>query len=300
MAVRAPGVERELVYTAVDQALTEFFRKVERREFYASVAAGLALDAPSQDPALAVDPASLATVGHTTIEGLIPRDRCAAMTELLRRLATQGVPPVFAYAYDAFWAPAAPLSEALARTLGTPELLDDVWAWFIPPTEGARGWTPHRGHDVLERRDDGRPLMLNVWIALTDTDADHACMHLVPKPDDPDYPDALPRTSAVSQGIAMPLAAGSALVWDANVLHWGGEMREGARHPRASFSYTLRAADAPALLPPTNIAPTLDGRLATIARQILRYEPQAHDVGGVARRWAELTHSMGFAAKNKP
>jgi ectoine hydroxylase-related dioxygenase (phytanoyl-CoA dioxygenase family) len=215
-------------------------------------------------------------------------------------LVASGVPPLFAYVYDAFWTPGARLLPLLAPTLEVPELLDDVWAWLLPATAGARGWAPHRGNSVLERRDDGRPLMLNVWIALTDTDADHACMHLVPKTKDPDYPHALRQSTGVAQGVPVPLRAGSALLWDANVLHWGGTMSPDARRPRASFSYTVRAADAPPLVPPQRTTASHEERLGTIARQILRYEPQAKELGALVRQWAAITHGMAAVAKNKP
>jgi len=90
---------------------------------------------------------------------------------------------------------------------------------------------------------DGRPLLVNTWLALTSVDERNSTMFAVPRSRDPHYPSELVRKPAEDLGIALPAEAGTFLYWDANVFHWGGKMRADAPGPRISSSYTIVARD---------------------------------------------------------
>jgi hypothetical protein len=81
---------------------------------------------------------------------------------------------------------------------------------------------------------------------------------------------------------------GEALVWNANVAHWGGPCAVGARGPRRSITFTLSRTGTQ-----TGIDPTAQGpwqRLEMAARQILIYgarEPER--MTEELRTWASVT-----------
>jgi hypothetical protein len=214
------------------------------------------------------------------------------MAAAIDNLDARGVPPVFAYVYDAFWDPLARLDPVLESVLGPFDVLDDAWAWRI--SAGASGWPPHRGDAIAERSATGGPVTLNAWIALTDVTAADACIHVVPLSEDPSYPDHLDRVDVPAGAArALPVAVGTALLWNANVLHWGGECRRPSRG-RISFSYTLRArAGRTSATPPVNLATSsFRSRLDLVARQISIYAGQERSFPPAALEWARATIGM--------
>ena len=117
---------------------------------------------------------------------------------------------------------------------------------------------------------------MNVWIALSDVGEESACMHVVPFDRDPHYPNALDRVDVdPALAIPLPVPAGSVLAWNANVLHWGGEMKPGAP-PRVSMSFTLRRA----ALPSSRRAATFEARVDLVADMLVTYHGVGAPVAG--------------------
>ena len=42
------------------------------------------------------------------------------------------------------------------------------WAWYLPPSEDAAGWSPHRDRLQKALDDDNSPHVLTIWLALSD------------------------------------------------------------------------------------------------------------------------------------
>jgi hypothetical protein len=226
-----------------------------------------------------------------------PAEVAAALVRGIRALRERGLPATFIYAFDEMWAVGELVRDRIAAITGRSYMLvEDAWAWEIPPGEG--GWPPHRGigHVRLDRE---APEILDVWVALSDASAERACMHAVPLDDDPGYPDTLERVDApLAAGRALPMRAGDALFWNANVLHWGGRCAPRAAGPRVSGSFTLCRSDAAGAFPELVGLPALarlpfERRMDLVARMILLYGLHAPpDVSGVVREWAAITHGL--------
>ena len=221
-----------------------------------------------------------------------------ALVRGIEALHARGLAAPFVYAFDDAWALGEHLRARISRLVGREyRLVEDVWAWRIEPGTG-RGWPAHRGiADV--RLDRDAPEAINVWVALTDVTADRACMHAVPLEDDPGYPEALDRVDAPLTSVrALPVRAGDALFWNANVLHWGGRCAARAAGPRVSCSFTLCRNDAATRFPDMTLLPPLASfdlaaRMDVLARMVLLYGTEERgEVSGVVREWASLTHAL--------
>lgn len=274
-------------------SMREVFARVERTATWEALAAPGGVDHDAR-PRGAHLPAALATEGVTQIHGLLSPARACALGEILERIEAQGLPALFAYVLDAFWEPLDRLVPLVEAALGPVDVLADAWAWHIPPGPGRAGWPPHRGTYELVRGLDGRPGLVNVWVALSEVSHATACMHVVPFSRDPGYPDALRREPLATTGaVAYEMAGGDALLWDANSIHWGGPMLPGAPHARTSFSYTLRARSqsGASALAPFEVVPdwrraTLQDRLDLVAVQLLRYGHMDPLLGAGVMEWA--------------
>jgi hypothetical protein len=279
----------------------ELFGQVESADFFRALnphlTIGRAAGAPARAPQapLGARLDALRREGHAAAPGIVAAAEAEGMARAIGNLEASGVPAVFAYVYDAFWEPLLSLAPLVESALGPFDVLDDVWAWLVPA--GRSGWSPHRGRSILERSSGGRPVTLNVWIALTEVTAADACIHVVPLNEDPFYPDRLLRVD-VPRGLgrALPAAAGTALLWDANVLHWGGAC-VGPGRRRVSISYTLRAraaAPIPGTTPVIPAALSFRARLDLVARQIATYAEKERVFSPAAEEWARAT--AGFLA----
>jgi hypothetical protein len=241
---------------------------LESRRFFEALAPELAIsDGVRFEPHRGPSPAWPAS-GHVELPGVVAADRIAPMAAAVEALVARGVPTVFAYVYDAFWEPAGTLLSYAETVLGPCKVVSDGWAWHVPPGPESSGWTVHRDTSAVQRR-------LTGWVALTDTDEDSACMYIVPLDRDPAYAAGRLEDQSVPDGaaIALPVKAGTGLVWDVHTLHWGGRSSARARGPRISFSYTfapLRDDDHREELDLSRLPFT--ARLDAIAAMIVRYE----------------------------
>jgi len=258
-------------------------RAARERAFWLEKAPGLhigELGASAHAGALDVreEKQRLETAGWSRFDRLVPAEDARRLAEGIRCLHDANIPTPFLYVFDEPWAitTRGRFTPTFAALMGaTPRVLPDAWAWYV--VEG-RGWAPHRG--VTERGTE----LLNVWIALSDVGEESACMHVVPLDRDPHWPGALERVDVdPARAVALPVPAGSVLAWNANVLHWGGEMKPGAP-PRVSMSFTL-APGAP------TEPPAFEERIDLVADMLLAYREPA-GVSGPWLEWARLWSGM--------
>lgn len=229
--------------------------------------------------------------------GVASREVCAGLVAAVAALHARDLPATFVYAFDRPWLIGAQACASVTALLDREyTLVEDVWAWHVPP--GSAGWPAHRGvsHALLDR---DAPEVLNVWVALSDVAVDQACMHAVPLAEDPGYPAALESLDVPAASTrALPVGAGDALFWNANVLHWGGQCARDAAGPRVSCSFTLCRTDALDRFPELRPLPALTeldlaARMDVLARMVLLYGGvERGDVRGVVREWASITHAL--------
>ncbi|MBX3190010.1 MAG: phytanoyl-CoA dioxygenase family protein [Labilithrix sp.] len=280
--------------------LASLMKTLDDAAFFARMA-----PAPSDAPAEVPSPGSpdldrLANEGWLALAGALDPGEQRQLGLCIDALDDAGLPPLFVYAFDATWRIGARLAAALSRATGAPYVLvPDAWAFRVPPGPEHGGWAPHRGTYELSV-DRRAPDVLNVWIAVTDATIDNSCMFVVPLDRDPAYPGDLgSHLAARDGGVALPAPAGTALVWNANVLHWGGPSTRLARAPRVSITFTLaRGTDRGVV----DVA-RLDhrARLDLVADQIQAYGDRDPTLGAALRRWADVTvglrNAVGFARR---
>ena len=214
----------------------------------------------------------------------------ASSTTLLREaveaLHDADLPLVALYAFDAMWRLGADLAAHIGAALGQRYVLvSDFWTFRIPA--GREGWPPHRGvYDVLDRK---RPELINVWVALSDAAVDQSCMHFVPLGEDAAYRRGDLAVLDADGGLAAPVAAGTALFWNANVLHWGGACTTTASGPRVSATFTLQRNDVTHDLAVRAVPMTAWERIDAIAEQALTYAGVEDEA---LREWATIILQM--------
>jgi hypothetical protein len=217
----------------------------------------------------------------------------AGMADAVSALRRAGWPPVFSFVFDEFWLAFGKLDQLIAGVLGGDyAVLPDFWAWHIDPRTDDRGWAPHRDKGRRALFDDGRPKSLTVWLPLTDATPLNGCMYIVPADRDPTYgTESEVELRFQPQDIrALPAAAGSVLLWNQAVVHWGARSAPRTVPPRISLSAEFQRTDVPAfntpLMRPLEL-PTFATRLRLIGRQILRYRhmyPLDADLAALAER----------------
>ncbi len=274
-------------------------KRLDQPDTYAAIAPELTVAGRTDfcTDALTGPAGALGAQGFGTLPGIIAAEKLAPMRQAVAALAQAGLPPVFAHVYDELWEPVTALRRIAHDELGAFDVLADAWVFNVP--QGRSGWTPHRGCHAFE----GGRTMLNVWIALTPATRTRSCMFVVPLDRDPAYPDHL-ESSAVPGGaeIALEVEPGTACVWDANVLHWGGEIVLGAPTPRMSVTYSLRRSDARSTNYGVLDLSRLDlrARLDLIAEQLLKYAHMER-VDEPLMEWAKLTlTARHFATRPAP
>lgn len=208
----------------------------------------------------------------------------------------QGLPPLFAFVYDAPWTAFAQLAPIIAPILGEDfRALPDFWCWYLVPNADARGWLPHRDRPGTVRA-DGTPNTLTVWLALTDATVDNGCIYVLPKAFDPRYGTSAAPVIGIEdvQNIrALPAAAGTALGWDQQLWHWGARSTRHAQGPRVSIACEFQRADVhPYNVPLLDVCapPPFEERLRLIGKQLRQYThiaPLAPEISRLAARLAD-------------
>ena len=183
-------------------------------------------------------------------------------------LCAAGHHPVWIWMFDETWRLAAGLEPLFARFLGDdPMMLPHLWAWRIEGEDQA-GWPAHRDWSAQARF--GEVLAgLSVWIPFVDIGRDEGGIGLLPQ--DRDYGGDAPDPRAVR---LLDAAAGDALCWRPDLLHWGCRPTRFARHPRISIAIEAQsAAFAPFAEPLTSFRapPEPERRAAMIAKRWADY-----------------------------
>jgi hypothetical protein len=225
--------------------------------------------------------------GYGALPVFFPDATLAPLNAIVDAVVAADWPPVFAFVFDALWSTVrgAGVRAVLDRTLGAAaRQVPHVWVHVVPAVAGARGWAPHKDGGFAARS----PSRLSIWIALTDASIDNGCMYVLPRSHPAArvlsgnwHADAISIAQAVellSGARALPAAAGSALVWDFDLVHWSGT-RTGGGIARRSLSFEFIGADAePAAdehpviaCGPTDALPPFESRLRYIADGILQY-----------------------------
>ena len=200
----------------------------------------------------------------------------AKMAETVRHFSAAGIPPVFCFLFDEFWAPFHALHAMYCGLLGPYGFLPDFWVWNVDPVKGEAGWKPHRDRGRIALRDDGGPVSLTTWIPLSDATPLNSCMYVVPAHADPAY--GTPRESEFHFELpairALPATPGEILVWNQAVLHWGSCSSCQATESRISIAFEFQANDSKPfntpILPPEKPVP-FELRLRLVAKQLLQY-----------------------------
>jgi hypothetical protein len=162
--------------------------------------------------------------GYVQMSRVVEPALAGQLSTTIAKLASLGIPPIFAMVFDAFWAPVFRLDPILKAAFGaTYGILPNLWVWHIDPAASESGWRPHReiGHEALFA--DRRPKSLSAWIALTAATPLNGCMYVVPADRDPTYGtgDDDKHLFGLSEVRALPADAGDVFLWNQAILHWG-------------------------------------------------------------------------------
>lgn len=176
---------------------------------------------------------SLRDHGYFHAGPLISEPIVKRMRGCVEAVKNAGWPPVFAFAYDPFWAAsrASFICEFLSALLGPgfDIIMSRVWCYYIRPVRGAGGWAPHADAYRDHRN------RITLWIPLTDATLDNGCMYVIPRDfieDDRTPAEERLRASSLPSEYclrllhscrALPAVAGSILGWDPRTIHWGSK-----------------------------------------------------------------------------
>lgn len=234
--------------------------------------------------------AQLGEEGYCLLPPMLTPEACAAMAEGAHRVVARGLPADFLMLYDAPWRAFHAFAGVLADALGgAATLLADFGVWVVDPSKNQRGYTPHRDLEAPRRynRPDGSPELLTLWCPVTDATLDNSCLYVLPTNHDGGLPAILsarsvaeieevraPQPAELPFVRALPCAAGSLLLFNQYLLHWGAAGRPGAP-PRVSISIYAQDPTLPDFLPgirvPTGAPVSFERRLAIVAREVLKY-----------------------------
>ena len=201
---------------------------------------------------------------------------------LLPAAATNNIPLAFAFVYDELWWLFRATAGYIETLLGGEYLmLPAFWAWYVPPTDEATGWPPHRDRGNPAIDDDNTPQSLTVWLAFSDATTLNGCIQVLPLRLDDRFKHGAFAGDGSSmvfqpQNIrALPAPAGALMAWNQNLLHWGGRASHLASGPRCSAAMEFQRADLPPVQIPAvdpTVVLTFQQRLGLIAKQILQYQ----------------------------
>lgn len=198
------------------------------------------------------------------------------MAELVCQIKEAGLPPVFSFVYDEFWALFFRLDNIFKSFLGSDYfMLPDCWVWHVDPRQNESGWKPHRDKKIPTVFPDGTPGSITTWIPLTEATPLNGCMYVVPRHlDRGGEKDGLYGFD-LSSIRALPALPGNILMWNQYLFHWGGRTSPMAVSPRISVSFEFQSAKIPGLrktLMKNRTIYSFEERLGLIAKQILQYQ----------------------------
>jgi len=234
--------------------------------------------------------------GYIQLDNIISGTMVVNLRKAIITLRNKGINPSFVFVYDEFWTISRQLNRLLMPVLGESyQQLPDFWAWYLDPQREDAGWRPHRdrihGETIYP---DGMPKSVTVWVALTDATPLNGCIYMLPAHLDEDYFNFKTRdTNVNAHGIrALPARAGSLLMWNQRVVHWGGTSSTRTYEPRISLAIEFQRADVPPFNTPLIKTPEyllpFDIRLMLIAKQFSQY----HHMYKLSPALAELANRI--------
>lgn len=212
------------------------------------------------------------------------------------RLMQHGWPASFIFIYDEAWALVAGASARLEAATGGSKFIGDMYAWYVEPDHGEKGWGPHRdrmGSGPESFRQDMTAKLSTTWLALTDAGPNNSCLYVVPANADPlfykpDRQDVDPlaeifgKDPQAYQSIrALPAQAGSAWHFSHRIIHWGSHVQRRSTmgqptQPRIAMSWVIGDAsyEDPAFSREYLPCPPVNLRVAFVMGQIVAYGGQ--------------------------
>jgi hypothetical protein len=219
---------------------------------------------------------NLNSEGYFQMKQEITELETQAYANLIKRLVSLNILPVFCYVFDEFWLIQAKAKNLINSILGENyRIRPCLWAWHLNPANEEAGWKPHRDGNIDSLNPDLSPRVLSLWIPLTDANPLNGCMYMVPMNRESQEPH---RAKGMDFNLpdvrALPAQAGDMLIWNHWVIHWGAQASKRAAEARISLGFELEAKgsniiNAP-LLDPLEL-PSFEDRLKIIAYQIHQY-----------------------------
>lgn len=168
-----------------------------------------------------------------------------------------GIPATFILLFDEAWELAFHPStqQIISQTNHEKNVFNfDILAWYIDPSEGSSGFSPHRDRQPSNEmvpssfHKDGQAKYVTLWIALTNATPQNSCLYVIPKQYDPGYmkgddkddddeiedqdenenvDDPLSRCLQDKQSYqhirALPRNVGESVAFTHRILHWGSK-----------------------------------------------------------------------------
>ena len=188
---------------------------------------------------------------------------------------SHGLPATFILLFDEAWELAFHPStqQIISQTNHEKNVFNyDILAWYIDPSEGVSGFSPHRdrqpSNEMVPRsfHEDGQAKYITLWIALTNATPQNSCLYVIPKQYDPGYTkgddmdnadedtdqdenenvdDPLSRCLRDKQSYqnirALPRNVGESVAFTHRIIHWGSKGdADYVDNPRIAISFVCR------------------------------------------------------------
>ena len=241
---------------------------------------------------------NLYTEGYIKLPELPWEDWFINVREGIKYLKSLNIPVPFIFMFCEPWMMQSKLSRIVESLFGEEYcLLPEFWAWHVDPKNEDSGWGPHRDKGRWSLFENGKPKSLTLWIPLTDATIENSCMYLIPANRDSSYQlEEWKRESVDLQNIvALPVKAGTPLIWNSNIIHWGSKSLSRNISPRISIAFEVQIAKMEPFNKPTTKPleiPSFEDRLKFISKQILQYShmyPLKTDLESFAKKQLNIT-----------
>jgi hypothetical protein len=219
----------------------------------------------------------LITEGYIQLPKLHWEDWFLNVREGIKYLKNLNIPVPFIFMFCEPWMMHSQLSRVVESLFGEEYcLLPEFWAWHVDPNNEDAGWGPHRDKGRWSLYENGKPKSLTLWIPLTDATIENSCMHLIPANRDSSYQleEWKKELIDLQNIVALPVKAGTPLIWNSNVIHWGSKSLPRNTSPRISVAFEVQITKMEPFNKPTMgplEIPNFENRLKLICKQILQY-----------------------------
>ncbi len=211
----------------------------------------------------------------------LPSSATREMYACIDRVKKAGFHPGFALVYDVFYRSLFYFDPVLTAMLGSGyKLFPSMWVYDVDPTDTSQGFKEHRDGEYTNTIDaNGMPMVLTLWIAVTEANLLNSCIYVVPANRDLTYkqsisnPEVKP-TFNLQDIRALPTSAGTLTCWDQYIFHWGSRSSKRAKSGRISYACYCQRGDVPSFGGSLIDVPSeldFEARLVTIYKTLLRY-----------------------------